>query len=256
MDSIQKLAREIGRIDRRLTNLSTTPQLAHSSIENGAVDAYDDEGNLVMSVGTQFDGTHTAASLNGPPPPTPTAPAVLSGQLSLTVRWDGFFLDAEGLPDPLSFAPTDFSRVEVHVDTQAGFKADTALTLRGTIETPRGADVVISPMEVKPYFIKLVARSLSGNYSLESPEVTGTPDGAFDQVAFDAEMQELHQTIQEVRTEPITNERFDPDSLSVWPFIQGAIPSNAFAPGAIGPSDIADFSLVAKKFNTNRHILY
>ena len=285
MDSIQKLAREIGRIDRRLTNLSTTPQLAYSSIENGAVDAYDEDGNLVLSVGTQFDGTHAAVSLNGPTPPTPTAPVVVPGQLSLTVRWDGFFLDPEGLPDPLSFAPTDFSRIEVHVSTEQGFKAETSLTLRGTIETPRGADVVIAPMQVQPYYIKLVARTLSGNFSLESPEVTGTPGGAIDQAALNAELTEMNeaieavavaaageldeamgnvasdlvelgQTIQEVSIAPITNERFSENSLTVWPFTQGAIPSGAFDSGSITASDLADFSIVARKFNTNRHQLY
>ena len=285
MSSIDRLAKQIVAIDRRLTNLAATPSLGHSSIEDGAIDAYDDAGQLVMSVGTQFDGTHAAVSVSGPPPPTPTKPTILAGPLSLTVQWDGLFLDPDGAVDPLSFAPSDFSRVEVHVSTEPGFIPETSLTLRGTIETPRGADVVISPMQIQPYYIRLVARTLSGNLSDPSPEATGTPDSSFDQEALDAELaevnerigavaeaaageldeamaivagdlEELGQTINAAALAPITDERFDPDSLSVWPFINGAIPRGALSPGAVSGTDIADFSLVVRKFNTNRHQLY
>jgi len=55
---------------------------------------------------------------------------------------------------------------------------------------------------------------------------------------------------------PITSDRFTEDSLSIWPFIQGTVPQGALAPGAVGSDDIADFSLVVRKFKDDRHRLY
>lgn len=55
---------------------------------------------------------------------------------------------------------------------------------------------------------------------------------------------------------PLSDERFDPNSLTVWPFVNGTVPSGALAPGAVGESNIADFAIAVKKLKSDRHHLY
>lgn len=55
---------------------------------------------------------------------------------------------------------------------------------------------------------------------------------------------------------PFTNERFQENSLSIWPFINQTIPKGAFDVGAVTGPDLEDFSVHAKKFNDKRHRLY
>jgi hypothetical protein len=279
-NAVEKLANQIAGIDNRLTAYITTPRLGQSSIENGAIDAYDETGQLTLSVGLQADGTTAAVSLAGPKPPVPTAPVIESGQLSLSVRWDGLFTGEDGLPDLLSVAPMDFTRVEVHVSDDPDFDPKLAVSLVGTIETPRGAPVVVSPLASKPYYVRLVTRTQSGKFSDASSINSATPLPALDTAALEAELADLETAIENAagtaaaeldeamasvagdlvdlgqqinlaRTEPITDERFSPDSLSVWPFKPGAIPAQS-----IGTNEIADFSILVRKLKSNRHHLY
>lgn len=72
---------------------------------------------------------------------------------------------------------------------------------------------------------------------------------------------QIQTAIDDAMALPITSDRFTPNSLSIWPFTQnaipkGAIPSGSLAPNSIFTDDIADFSLVARKFNDGRHRLY
>lgn len=66
----------------------------------------------------------------------------------------------------------------------------------------------------------------------------------------------IADAILDSEAKPITNERFNENSLSIWPFMENLIPSGALAPGAVGANDLADFSVVVKKFNDDRHRLY
>jgi len=153
--AVDRLAAQILRLERNVRALSVTPQLAHSSIEDGgSVNSNNADGTTMAQYGGQFDGSYMAASLVGPTPPTPSDPIVTAAIGGLTVRWDGLFTDAD-------FAPMDFTRVEVHVSTVAGFVPDTATTLVATIESPRGALPFIA-RAVGTYYVAFVARSQSG----------------------------------------------------------------------------------------------
>lgn len=66
----------------------------------------------------------------------------------------------------------------------------------------------------------------------------------------------IEDAISDANAVPLTNERFDPNSLTVWPFVNGTVPAGALAPGAVGANDIADFSIAVRKFNSDRHHLY
>lgn len=55
---------------------------------------------------------------------------------------------------------------------------------------------------------------------------------------------------------PIDDSRFTEDSLTVWPFQAGTIPTGALGAGSVVSGDIADFTITALKFNDNRHHIF
>lgn len=67
---------------------------------------------------------------------------------------------------------------------------------------------------------------------------------------------EILPAINDAAASPITDARMKPGSITVWPFTTGAVPAGAIAPGAVSSKEIADFSLVAKKFKDDRHRIY
>ena len=153
--AIQQLAAKLNRLEREVRATATTPYLAYSSIEDGgSIGANAADGTTMAQFGGQFDGSFGAMSLNGPTPPTPSAPTITPAVGGLTVLWDGLFTDAE-------FAPMDFGRVEIHVSTDPAFVPDVAASLVSTIESPRGGHPFIATAN-GVYYVALVVRSLSG----------------------------------------------------------------------------------------------
>lgn len=274
------LAREVAEklvdFDRRLSNVARKPQLANSSIENGALNEYTADGRLAAIIGRQFDGGHGVVVVSSPPPPTPTAPIVTPGLESATVRWDGIFAGPDGEPDIQIIAPTTFTRVEVHLSTEPDFAADTADTLRGTFESPRGGELVVSPLAAgTPVYARLVTRNSAGAKSPPSWAASATPLAQETQVLEEIDAAEViirnagdalleaevgggtvGGAINDAAASPVTDERLSEGSLTVWPFQDSTVPQGALAPGAVGEDDIADFAIAAKKINSTRHMLY
>lgn len=68
---------------------------------------------------------------------------------------------------------------------------------------------------------------------------------------------EVLPAISDAAASPVTDARLTAGSLTVWPFQGNTVPAGALEPGAVGPSDIADFAVTAKKLSTTRlHIIY
>lgn len=168
MDPIQRLARRIRSVEKLAFRAATQPQLAYSSIEDGAIQSVED-GTLKAIIGKQFDGTQAVTILNGPIPPTPSAPGAVAALEGAVLSWDGTFADG-------SVAPMDFTRVEVHASTDSGFTAEFAETLKATFETPRGAEVFVS-LPASAHYVRLVARTASGGRSAASAVTSVTPQG-------------------------------------------------------------------------------
>jgi microcystin-dependent protein len=168
MTSLKNVAVDIVRLERRMSRLERTGSLTYSSIDDGALDVTDGEGTVTMQIGKQFDSTYAVAPLVGPPPPQPTD-AVCEPQLSaVNVTWDGLFAGG-------ALAPMDFARVEVHASPDIDNQADTADTLIGTFETPRGGTQVFPVPTPGTNYVRLVARSQSGKSSTPSNPVAVTP---------------------------------------------------------------------------------
>ncbi|NHN55766.1 hypothetical protein G9U51_08250 [Calidifontibacter sp. DB0510] len=175
---VRRLAREIADL-RKAQAAQNAPQLAASSIEDGAIEAYDRDGQLTLRVGLQHDGTHTNAVLAGPPPPAPAGLTATGGQLSATATWDGTFVGG-------AVAPMDLARIEVHTTTAAVLLPDTgpgSQTRVGTIEAPAGASVTFAaaPGEV---WVWLVARSQAGKVSPPAGPAKVTVTSAVDPAIF------------------------------------------------------------------------
>jgi hypothetical protein len=167
MTSLADLARQLNDLDRRVRAMSA-PQLAYSSIEDGNVQEYDGDDTLVGIIGKQFDGTHIAASVNGPIPPRPGEPTVTAGVESLVVAWNGL-LDTAGV-----FIPMDFLRVDVHMSAAgSGFTPDDSTRI-GAITSPRGGELTIARPAGVEFWFKLVMVSQSGKMSTPSGPENGT----------------------------------------------------------------------------------
>ena len=155
----RELARRLRRLEEGV-KAQNVPQLAHSSVEDGAIEHYDADGQLTAIVGKQHDDTTAPVVVTGPPPPAPTGLDVVGGQLQVTATWDGSWADG-------AVAPMDFARVEVHVGASQDFEVDPlpmSTTRVATIESPGGASVTwqSEPGEV---WVTIVARSLPGKVS-------------------------------------------------------------------------------------------
>lgn len=177
---VRRLAQEISGIKQRLNALSLTPQLASSSIEDGAVTAYDRDGQLTMVVGKQHDGTHAPNVVTGPTPDAPAGLTVAGGQMSVTATWDGSWSGG-------GVAPMDLARIEVHVTEAAvalpdpGFDSATRV---GTIETAAGASLTFAAQQGEAW-VWLIARTLPGKASEPSGPAKADVSGAVDPAMFE-----------------------------------------------------------------------
>ncbi|MFE2842576.1 hypothetical protein ACFXKS_03280 [Streptomyces scopuliridis] len=164
---IAQLASRVAALERLLARTTRTARLAYSSIEGGAIDVHDDDGSLTGVIGVQPDGTTGVVAVNGPRPPTPTAPLVTAGISSLKVVWDGRFIDAQA-------APLDLARVQVHLldneDSVPDVRNPTA-----TIEAASGASVTVAIGVYRTVWVRLVAVTTSGTPGSSSPGVSAVP---------------------------------------------------------------------------------
>lgn len=179
--------------------MASAPRLAYSSIENGQIEEYDEDGQVVSIIGKQPDGTHGVVVVSGPVPPRPAPAQVSVGPGLLNYAWNGLFANAAtGEPDETIPTPLDFARVEVHASRTPGFTAITADTLVGTIESPRGSSNSIVAEE-GTWYVVLVARALSGKASMQSlpavAEVQGGPDVDALREDFERETAQLQQDL-------------------------------------------------------------
>ncbi|MFP3990983.1 hypothetical protein U9R90_26655 [Streptomyces sp. E11-3] len=163
----RRMADLLADYDRRLKALERTTQAAHTSIEGGAMEIYDEEGQLRGSVGVQEDGTVAVVAVNAAPPPTPLAPTVEPVLAGLVAGWDGQWADSYT-------TPSDVSHVQIHVGASADF-TPTASTLAATITSPGGAKATLALDGYGPVWVRLVAVNTAALAGPVSAATQGTP---------------------------------------------------------------------------------
>ena len=210
----RELARRLRRLEEGV-KAQNVPQLAHSSVEDGAIEHYDADGQLTAIVGKQHDDTIAPVVVTGPPPPAPTGLDVVGGQLQVTATWDGSWADG-------AVAPMDFARVEVHVGASQDFEVDPlpmSTTRVATIESPGGASVtwMAEPGEV---WVTIVARSLPGKVSEHRELVMVEVSAAVDPEVFERLKVDLAESaarvdarMEEIATMPLDATRITDGSI-------------------------------------------
>lgn len=184
---LERLADRLTNVERNLRAISSVPQLANSTIVDGAIDQIklvdtgevDENGypvfaeEIVGRVGEQEDGSNGSVVFDGPIPPRPIGFAVTGGAGFIAVEWFGEFEDR--------FEPyLDHDYVAIHVGITPDF-TPIADTLKGTIRAPQGESVTIGGLASGSYYVTLISVARSGRVSEPSPFDTGDandPGGA------------------------------------------------------------------------------
>lgn len=157
------LARQLSILERDVHQLKLRkPSLATSSIEDGAIDEYTQDGTLASSTGKQADGSHVSMPFTGPKPAAPVAPTLQAVPGAVEVRWNGKFTEAQ-------VSSLDFKHVAIHLSTSPA--VDT--TPSGQVATIRGelGDVATLVAAAGTVYVALVAWTSAGKAS-EPSEVT------------------------------------------------------------------------------------
>lgn len=121
--------------------------------------------------------THITAPDETPPPVPSAAQTAAGGAGAMRVRWDGLGAFGESMP-------VDLEAVEVHISLGSGFtptspadRLDPAFNLANDTfraNLTSGLTATLSGLPAGTYFVKLVARDITGNRSEPSAQVTRT----------------------------------------------------------------------------------
>lgn len=162
---VYALARELDRLRRQIHDVEVASQGAFRSVEDGAIDVYDDNDVLRERIGRQADGTYGRKSFAGDPPPAPTDPDVqVIGDGVVAVTWDGRFEE--------KYLTGEFRAVQVHLGDTVDFGC-TRNTMEGALFTRWGGTVVVvtESDDDNPVYVKLRAINRAGVVGAESAGV-------------------------------------------------------------------------------------
>lgn len=165
---IARLATRVAVLERQLARTTRTARMAYSSIEDGAIEVYDDSGTLRASVGVQLDGTVGIVAVNGSPPPATSAPQVEALLGGLAVTWNGRWQDDAN-------TPLDFAGVQVHASSIGADFTPGVTTLVTTLTGNSGGTVTLGVEGYDPVWIRLMAVNTSLVTGPATDAVQGTP---------------------------------------------------------------------------------
>lgn len=166
---IRQLARRLSVLEKARLQ-SKQPNLGFSTIDAGAIQAVDEDENLTMIVGQQFDNTYTAAVVTGPTPPTPIVPYVTSQAGALRIYWDGTFANGD-------VAPMDFARVLAYAEPSSTYTGPEPLNqalIVGQFTSATGAELTAALDPGVEYVVYLVTWTQAGKYGTASAADTAT----------------------------------------------------------------------------------
>ncbi|MFJ4412971.1 hypothetical protein [Streptomyces sp. NPDC088925] len=162
---LTRLAERVADLERRLSATTRTARLAYSSIEDGAIEVYDNDGTLRGSIGVQPDGTVGMVAVNAPPPPAPAPALVDSALAGLDVSWDGQWANDEDT------TPLDLALVQVHMTALADEELSEETMVAALV--PGGGRTGVATGTYEPMWIILVAVNTSGVAGPPSAPVQG-----------------------------------------------------------------------------------
>ena len=169
--SATELARLLLSIEQRLDALERAPKMKNVSIDGGNLPIYDNNGQILVTVGPNPDGTPGIQYYNAVPPTRP-APALVSG------TYGGLNVASYGLSADSTDWPADLERFDVHVSTASSFTPTLATYAGSMASTSGGILAVLGLVPGTQYWVSLVAVNTSGAQSLPSVPVDGVPISA------------------------------------------------------------------------------
>lgn len=238
---IRALVRRISALEKGLL-ATRQPSLGNSSIEGGALQAANDNGDLTMIVGSQFDGTNTASVVTGPTPPKPVLPLLTEASGVLKVYWDGTF---EGG----AVAPMDFSRVLAYAEPSSTYDGPDPMNqalIIGEFNTATGAEISAALPGGVEHVVYLVTWTQAGKFGLASDASLGTPEV----VVVTADIEGLAKTFEQ-EDEPVGASEGDlwykPSEGNLGRRYDGA----TWIPLPAGPDAIADDAVLDRHVPTD-----
>lgn len=154
--------------ERRIAQLERNQRynnIAGATIEGGTLLVNDANGDQVLAIGAQPDGTFTTVATVPTAPVPPDSPIVVATILGVAVTWDGNMADGS---TPLS----DFDYIQVHMSTTSGFLPSSA-TMVGSFH--EAATITVAGLAVSTnYYFCFVAINESDNTSLPGAQVAVT----------------------------------------------------------------------------------
>lgn len=206
---VQKLVRDIASLKRTVLGLKQA-NLGYSTIDGGAIQATDTNGDLTMIVGQQFDGTNAPTVVTGPTPPQPIIPGLTAVPGGLRIYWDGTY------EDPTAVAPMDFARVLVYAKPLASYtvpEPTNQAIIVGQISSATGGEISVTLDPGVEYAVYFHAWSLAGKFSPSSNVATATPLGIPDETELALKASVYRQTTHPWPNSPGTH----PDDIGdLW----------------------------------------
>lgn len=187
---VEKLVRDIAGLKRTVLGLKQA-NLGYSTIDGGAIQGANDDGDLTMIIGTQFDGTNAPTVVTGPTPPKPLLPGIEAVPGALRIYWDGTYADSA------VFAPMDFARVLVYAKPLAAYtvpEPTNQAIIVGQIVSATGGEITAALDPMVEYAVYFHVWSLAGKYGPASDVATAIPLGIPDQAELDAKASVYRQS--------------------------------------------------------------
>lgn len=262
-----RLMSESALIDR-LKSLEQRVQSVETQ-GTGTISFTDEATGVVTIIGELPDGRTGLGEWIGDtePPAKPSTPIASAYLGVLSAYWDGVGF----LGEP---SPPDYDRTDVQMGTTSTGPWFKVGELRG-----EGSVSVTDQAYGEERWFRFISYDKAGNGSVASDTASATAIPLVEDISIQTEIQriddaaaaantatgesltelaeqvytELPASIDEAANSMVTDARLpDDNSLTKWPFAPGAI-----GEGAVGSDQLADFSIVVKKFNNpSRHYLY
>ena len=190
--NVARIAEQLTAHEQQIRALKNRkPGLAYSSIENGAIDEYDESGQLVSRTGRQHDGTHGHVVQAGPRPMVPSRPQANALAGLVEVRWNGKFEGDQ--PSPL-----DFKHVAGYVVPEG---EDIDLSHQSGVVTSELGDNFQMQVDPGTYWVYLVTWTLAGKFSEPSERAVVEVHLPADVAQIEAKLDELDEKYDGVITE-------------------------------------------------------
>lgn len=199
--SVREVARRMRALEEGLKRAVRSPQLTRSSIDNGALNVRDADGQLTGIIGKQWDGTTGYATVAGPTPPAPAGITLTALPSAIKVEWDGTF---EGG----AVAPMDWARGEVRLSASVDMDG-LSQPIAAEFTSAAGGEATIHALTPGvAVYVRVTTRATSGKYAVSDTYGPVTP-GQWAADAIDVDFESFAGTRIHYGTDEPTTESAD-----------------------------------------------